>query len=151
MFQNSDYALKIKKAWTITDFNYFVTGHYPSKYDFFISCLPYSSIQRQLKSLRLVASKMWGIPSAFQLAIKVDSSDDKNGSSQNEKEKSTKAKKKILFVSCNGLKRNRVGRGVRKNSLFWGSKMCFLHVLHWLGVRRAEKTLGLGLFLIKTC
>ena len=42
-----------------------------------------------------------------------------------------KAKKKILFVSCNGLEKNRVGRSVKIFSfaLFFWSKMCFMHVL----------------------
>ena len=35
------------------------------------------------------------------------------------------AKKKILFVSCNGMKKYRVGRSVKKKfSLFFWSKMC---------------------------
>ena len=38
-----------------------------------------------------------------------------------------KAKKKILFVSCNGPKKNRVGRSVKKLfALFFWSKMCVL-------------------------
>ena len=45
---------------------------------------------------------------------------------------SLKAKKKILFVSCNGLKKNRVGRLVK--SFFFCmillvKNVCFMHVL----------------------
>ena len=44
---------------------------------------------------------------------------------------SGKAKKKILFVSCNGLKKSRVGRSVKKICIiFLGKNMCFMHVLH---------------------
>ena len=50
-----------------------------------------------------------------------------------------KAKKKILFVSCNGLKRNRVGRLVKKIFLhyFFGQKCvfyaCFTLIESWEG------------------
>ena len=38
---------------------------------------------------------------------------------------------KILFViSCNGLKKDRVGRSVKKNSLFFWSKMCVLCIFY---------------------
>ena len=39
-----------------------------------------------------------------------------------------KAKKKILFVSCNGPKKNRVGGSAKKScfALFFWSKMCVL-------------------------
>ena len=40
------------------------------------------------------------------------------------------AKKKILFASCNGLKRNRVGRLVKgKFCIIFLSRMCLMHVL----------------------
>ena len=37
-------------------------------------------------------------------------------------------KKRFFFVSCNGLKKNRVGRSVKKDffALFFWSKMCVL-------------------------
>ena len=43
-----------------------------------------------------------------------------------------KAKKKILFVSCNDLKEKRVDRSVKKNFLhyFFGQKMCVLHMFY---------------------
>ena len=42
-----------------------------------------------------------------------------------------KAKKKILFVSCNGLKKNRVGRSVKKCFciVFLVKNVYFMHVL----------------------
>ena len=48
-----------------------------------------------------------------------------------------KAKKNILFVSCNGPKKNRVGRSVKKK-MFW-SKMCVLcmfYIVWELGGRK---------------
>ena len=41
------------------------------------------------------------------------------------------AKKKILFVSCNGLKKNRVGRLVKKKfcMILLVKNVCFMHVL----------------------
>ena len=46
--------------------------------------------------------------------------------------KPIKAKKKILFVSCNGLKKNRVGRSVKLFVFFMillVKNVCFMHVL----------------------
>ena len=52
-------------------------------------------------------------------------------------------KKKKVFVSCNGLKINRVGRSVKKNCIiFLVKNVCFMHVLRRLGVGKAEKTSG---------
>ena len=39
----------------------------------------------------------------------------------------SKAKKKILFVSCNGPKKNRVGRSAK--FIFLVKNVCFMHVL----------------------
>ena len=62
-----------------------------------------------------------------------------------------KDKKKILFVSYNGLKKNRVGRLVKKNcfELFFWSKMCVLCMFYvdWELGRR--KNLRVGIFLNK--
>ena len=55
------------------------------------------------------------------------------------------AKKKILFVSCNGPKKNRVGR----TALFFWSKMCvlcmFTLIWSWMG----GKNLRVGIYLNK--
>ena len=57
---------------------------------------------------------------------------------------SDQAYKKKLFVSCNGSKKNRVGRSVKR--FFWliflVKNVCFMHVFRWLGVGRVKKTLG---------
>ena len=52
------------------------------------------------------------------------------------------AKKKILFFSCNGLKRNRVGRSVKDFFLhdFFGQKCVFYACYMLIGVGRVEKT-----------
>ena len=52
--------------------------------------------------------------------------------------------KKKLFVSCNGREKNRVGKSVKKKIciIFLVKNVCFMHVLRWLGVGRAEKILG---------
>ena len=44
---------------------------------------------------------------------------------------SDEAKEKILFVSCNGLEKNRVGRSVKKLycTIFLVKNVCFMHVL----------------------
>ena len=45
-----------------------------------------------------------------------------------------------LLVSCNGPKKNRLGRSIKKkNDYFLVKNVCFMHVLRWLGVWRAEK------------
>ena len=56
----------------------------------------------------------------------------------------SKAKKKILFVSCNSLKINMVGRSVKFFFfiILLVKNVCLMHVLRWLGVGRVEKTLG---------
>ena len=57
-----------------------------------------------------------------------------------------KPKKKKLFVSCNSPKKNRVGKSVRIFFffciIFLVKNVCFMHILRWLVVGRAEKTLG---------
>ena len=54
----------------------------------------------------------------------------------------SEAKKKKLFVSCNGPKKNRVGRSIKKMFLhyFLGHKCVFYACFMMIG--RAEKTLG---------
>ena len=48
-----------------------------------------------------------------------------------------------MFVSCNGPEKNREGRSVKKFYIIVLVKnVCFMHVLHWLGVGKAEKILG---------
>ena len=49
---------------------------------------------------------------------------------------------KILFVSCNGLKKNRVGRLVKFSFLndFFGQTCVFYACFTLIGVGRAEKT-----------
>ena len=62
------------------------------------------------------------------------------------------AKKKILFVSCNGLKENRVGRSVKKIILhnFFGQKCvfyaCFTLIRSWEG---GKINFRVGIFLYK--
>ena len=60
---------------------------------------------------------------------------------------SSLALKNKLFVSCNGPKKKRVGRSVKKKifALFFWSKMCVLCMFYvdWeLGLGRVKKTLG---------
>ena len=56
--------------------------------------------------------------------------------------KSAKAQKKKLFVSCNGPKKNRVGRSVKNIFLFYA---CFTLIGIWEG----RKNFRVGIFLNK--
>ena len=61
-----------------------------------------------------------------------------------------KAKKKILFVSCNGLIKNRVGRSVKKYFLhyFFGHKCvfyaCFMLIGSWEGLKNFRVGINLN-------
>ena len=49
--------------------------------------------------------------------------------------------KKKLFVSCNGMKKNRVGRSVKKNfALFFGQKCVFFACVTLIGSWEGQKT-----------
>ena len=51
--------------------------------------------------------------------------------------------RKKMLVSCNSLKKNRVGRSVKYFLInFLVKNVCFMHVLRCFGVGRAKKTLG---------
>ena len=58
---------------------------------------------------------------------------------------------KILFVSCNGLKKNRVGRLVKKKILkyFFGQKCVFYACFTLIGSLEGGKNFSVGMFLIK--
>ena len=52
-------------------------------------------------------------------------------------------KEKILFVSCNGLKKNMVGRSVKKEiHYFFGQKCVFYACFTLIGSWEGGKTLG---------
>ena len=59
--------------------------------------------------------------------------------------------KKKLFVSCNGPKKNRVGRSVKKIILhyFFGQKCVFYACFTLIGSWEGGKNLRVGIFLIK--
>ena len=60
-------------------------------------------------------------------------------------------RKKKLFVSCNGPKKNRVGRSVKKIFLhyFFGQKCVFYACFSLIGSREGEKKFRVGIFLNK--
>ena len=60
-------------------------------------------------------------------------------------------KKKKLFVSCNGLKKNKVGRSVKKISLdnFFGQKCGFYACFTLIGSWEGNKNSMVGIFLNK--
>ena len=62
-----------------------------------------------------------------------------------------KAKKKILFVSCNGLKKNWIGRSVKKIILhyFFGQKCVFYACFTLIGSWEGGKNFRVGIFLNK--
>ena len=65
--------------------------------------------------------------------------------------KKTLGLKKKVFVSCNGPKKNRVGRSVKRFFLhyFFGQK-CVFYACFWLiGSWEGEKNFGVGIFLNK--
>ena len=64
---------------------------------------------------------------------------------------SGKAKKKILPVSCNGQKKNRIGRSVKKNlfALFFCQKCVFYACFTLIGSWGGRKNFRVGIFLNK--
>ena len=62
-----------------------------------------------------------------------------------------KAKKKILFVSCSGLKKYRVGRSVKKKNciIFLCQKCVFYACFSLIGSWEGEKNFRVGIFLNK--
>ena len=63
----------------------------------------------------------------------------------------SKAKKKILFVSCNGPKKNRVGRSVKNLFLHYlfGQKCVFYAHFTLIGSSEGGKNFRVGIFLNK--